>query len=333
MTLPGIGAKRALTLADTYLTWAALCAASHEQVAATVGRAAATKALAALPAQMPAQDLPDGVRVISIRESAYPPGLRTIADAPALLWVQGTLPPTDVPTLCVVGTRHPTAYGHAVASMAGTGTAANAMNHLSGLALGVDSVGAHAALDAGGRTWAILGQGLGSLAASGERAELAARILANGGGLISELPLGVPVAGHQLTRRNRLQSGMSQATLIAQTGLGTPEQAAGTMHAARYALLQGRILAVARPSGPWATEEKSTGNMALTNPNGMDPALVYVTGDAAAVIQARRPAADIVINGRNDLPGLFATVKSAHANKSAPSTAGQGDDGAEPVLF
>lgn len=333
MTLPGIGVKRALALADTYLTWDALTKATIDQVAATVGPATATKAFADLPADAPVQDLPDEVHIISIREPGYPNLLRSIPDAPPLLWFTGTLPPEDMPALAVVGTRHPTAYGTAVAQMAGTGAAEHGIAVISGLALGSDSIGHRAALDAGGATWAVLGQGVDTLPASGDRAELAARIIGNGGGLISELPPGVQVAGHQLTRRNRLQSGMSQAILIAQTGLGTPEQAAGTMHAAKYALAQGRTLAVARPSGTWATEEKSAGNMVLSDPNGMDPSLMYLTGHAATLIAARRPAADVVINSRDDLPGLFATVKAIHANRNDQGTDQVAEGSLEPALF
>lgn len=330
LSLPGVGAKRALLLADAFGTWEALTAAGAEEIAAVIGNAAGHNLHGTIPPYAPDPDLPDGVRIISIREPDYPAILATIPDPPPLLWVAGTLPDPNRPALAVVGTRHPTGYGQAVTTMTAAGAIEHGIQIISGLALGVDSLAHQAAVDAAQPTWAILGQGVDTLGAHGARTELAQQILLGGGGLIAEVPCGTPVAGHQLTRRNRLQSGLSDATVIAQSGIATPDQPAGTMHTARYAIQQHRLLVVARPSGTWASEDRSAGNLALTDPTGMDPALVYATGQTAETIAARRPVADVTIHGRDDLPGLYQAVRERYDARGATVS---GSPEPVPALF
>lgn len=332
MTLPGIGAKRALALATAYPTWDALTAATADDLAAHVGRATADRLTATIPTTPPVVDLPDGVRLVSILDPDYPTLLRTIPDPPPLLWVAGTLPP-DGPALAIVGTRHPTRFGTSVAAAAAQAAARNSIAVISGLAHGIDATAHRATLDAGGRTWAVLGQGVDTLDATGLRTDLARDILRSGGGLIAEVPPGTPVAGHQLTRRNRLQSGLSQATLIAQSGVATANQPAGTMHTARYTVEQGRVLAVARPAGADATDERCAGNMALTHPHGMDPAAVHATGKIAAALATRRPAADLVIDGPQDLGILVAAVIDRYEAGSGSLPESLSESVESPALF
>ena len=124
---------------------------------------------------------------------------------------------------------------------------------VSGLALGVDTLCHEAALEAGGHTVAILANGLDSVY-PGQNRELAARILAAGGALLSEQPLGAPALPRNLVARDRLQSGMSAATIVMQTDL-----IGGTMHTVRYAVLQGRPLIAPVPQGTHADAPKSRG--------------------------------------------------------------------------
>lgn len=307
MTLPGVGEKRALALAETFGTWEQVLAATDSDLDAVLGTKTATDLRnRGLPATAPADDLPADTRVVSIHDTDYPPLLRTIADAPTLLWVTGTLPPPEVALLAVVGTRTPNTYGAAVARRIATDAASRGIPVVSGLANGVDSIAHSACLDAGVPTWAVLGQGLGTLPGSGDRADLAHRILTEGGGLISEVPLHTPVAAHLLTRRNRLQSGLAGAVMIAQTGLATGPKPAGTLHTARYAIAQRRPLAVAAVPHDLTGDPEMAGNAALTCPFGMDPGLLHATDpETAALIRMRVPVADLVVKTPQDLGYLY----------------------------
>jgi DNA processing protein len=310
MTLKGIGEKRALALAERFGTWDAVLSASDADLINVLGQATGTKFLELRPDAPPTAWLPTGCRIVSIHDAEYPPGLRSIPHSPTLLWVRGTLPPADAPALAVVGTRRPTEYGQSVARLAASEAVKQGFGVVSGLALGCDSLAHTAALDAGGGTWAILGCGIDMVDASGPRADLARRIVANGGGVLAEVPPGTPTASHLLTSRNRLQSGMAAATLIAQSGL-PGDRPAGTMHTARFAIEQDRLLVVGRPHGKWAEGEESAGNLALTDPNGCNPQAVYATKpDLVAKIAARKPAADIVLNGRDDLPEVWDQMRT-----------------------
>lgn len=306
--IPGIGEKRALLLADRFGTWGAVLAAQDAEIRGLLGQAVGTKFLRTRPEILEAPALPPGCTVISILDPEYPARLRGIPNPPTLLWVRGTLPPPGRPAVAIVGTRHPTAYGQAVARQAATSAVEAGLGVVSGLATGSDSLAHAAALAAGGGTWAVLGCGVDMVAADGPRGELAARIVASGGGLIAEVPPGTPTAVHLLTRRNRLQSGLALATLIAQSGL-PGAQPAGTMHTARFTIEQGRLLVVPQPRGRWADEPESAGNLALTDPHGCDPAVVYATKpDIVARIAARKPVADIVPTRHDDLPAAWEAV-------------------------
>jgi len=305
MSLPGIGEVRAVALAEAFGSWQALAVAGEDHLVAILKPATTAKVLPHLTEQPPALNLPAGVRVISIYDPEYPPRLRNIRKAPTLLWVTGTLPPPDAPAVAIVGTRNPTPFGEAAATQAARGAVEHGISVVSGLARGIDSIAAQTAVSAGAPTWAVLGQGVDTIEAGSDRATLADRILATGGGLLAEVPPGTAVVKHLLTARNRIQSGLSDAVYIAQSGLPA-DGPAGTMHAARYALEHQRMLVVPRPSGKWAAEPRSAGNLALTDPHGCDPAAVYADQPSlAAIVAARHPVADLVLNHRDDLPLLW----------------------------
>lgn len=310
LMLPGVGVKRAIALGRRFGTWEAFLAASPDHLAGVLGAAVAMRVVEVMPSSVPEADLPEGVRVVSIYEDSYPASLRAIPDAPPLLWWQGTLP--SGPTLAVVGTRTPNAFGAQVATLAASVAAGHRIGTVSGLALGVDSLAHRASMDSGAPTWAVLGQGISTLPKHGDRGELARRIVAAGGGLLSEVPPSTPVAAHMLTARNRIQSGLSAATFIAQTGLATPLKPAGTLHTARFAIEQGRLLAVAAPPTTVEPDEAMAGNAALVAPEGVDPTLLHITDpDLSATVAARQPAADKVIAHPNDLHELCAHIRAS----------------------
>jgi len=173
---------------------------------------------------------------------------------------------------------------------------------VSGLARGVDTLCHEAALRAGGHTVAVLANGLDTVYPR-QNSELADRILAQGGALLSEQPPGTPALPKHLTRRNRIQSGMSVATIVMQTDI-----VGGTMHTARYTLLQGRLLAAPVPQGVHAAVPKSQGLLALTQRTGTDLGhLLEAKGALAALLEqhfANHPVA-MPIRGNGDYAKLL----------------------------
>ena len=239
--------------------------------------------------------------VIRINAPDYPAGLRSIPSPPKTLWVRGTLPPAAA--VAVVGTRHPSRFGRSVADAAARSAVAAGLAVISGLAAGIDTVAHESALAAGGLTWAVLGSGV-DVPTPISNAALAEEIVARGGGLIAEVPLGTPVGRQQLVARDRIQSGLSLAVVICQC-----ETSSGAMHTARFAVVQGRLLVVVRPRGPDGAVTACSGNVALADPNGCDPALLSATGRTAELLRARRPMADVVIDDREELAELFERLR------------------------
>jgi DNA processing protein len=234
---------------------------------------------------------------IGIAAPGYPAALASIPSPPKLLWVRGTLPPPAA--VAVVGTRNPTAFGREVAELAARGATEAGLGVISGLAAGVDTVAHKSALKAGGRTWAVLGSGVDVPTPTANTA-LAGEILDKGGGLLAEVPPGTSVTRRQLVARDRIQTGLSLAVVVCQC-----EIASGTMHTARFAILQGRLLVVMRPRGAESDLAANGGNLALSDPNGCDPTLLSATGKAAQMISGRRPVADLVVEDRDGLAALW----------------------------
>lgn len=179
-----------------------------------------------------------GVSAITLEDEGYPSSLRTVADPPPVLYVQGELVPEDELSVALVGTRRPTVYGRQAAELFARGLAENGVTVVSGLARGVDTFAHRAALEGGGRTLAVLGSGL-DIIYPGENRKLASEI-AERGAVISEFPLGTKPDGANFPRRNRIISGLSVATLVVEAG-----ETSGALITAEFALEQGRdVLAV-----------------------------------------------------------------------------------------
>lgn len=226
------------------------------------------------------------IRAIEPTVPGYPRLLAGLARPPARLWLTGEPPPERA--VAVVGTRHPDPAGRALAArwaaeLAGAGYAV-----VSGLAVGIDAAAHRAALEAGGRTWAVLGCGVDRPACP-EDPSLGGDIVAAGGGLIAEVPPGTPASAQTLVARDRIQTGLSLACVVVQTDLRS-----GTMHTARFCLQQGRVLAVAVPP-PGSGAASWAGNRALLDPRGSDPAVVHARGGLARELAGRRPLADLAI--------------------------------------
>jgi DNA processing protein len=160
-----------------------------------------------------------GIAVLTWHDEGYPARLKEIYDFPPVLYVRGSLTAADEWCLAVVGTRRATAYGRQVTEEIVSDLARNNITIVSGLARGVDSIAHQAALDAGGRTVAILAGGLDTIYPP-ENLGLARRIVEQGA-LISEYPLGTKPRADHFPRRNRILSGMSLGVLVTEAGEGS----------------------------------------------------------------------------------------------------------------
>lgn len=148
----------------------------------------------------------------------------------------------SLPRLTVVGSRRPTAYGRAVTTTLTTEIAELGVAIVSGLAFGVDALAHEAALSSGAPTLAVMAGGLDKIYPASHY-DLAQRILAGCGALISEYPQGYPAQKHTFIERDRLMAALGDAVLITEA-----TERSGTMHTARFALDLGRpVMAVPGP--------------------------------------------------------------------------------------
>ncbi|MBY0524910.1 MAG: DNA-processing protein DprA [Gemmataceae bacterium] len=182
-----------------------------------------------------------GVRLLAPGAQDYPPTLVNIPDAPHLLYLRGTLETRDANAVGIVGSRHCTAYGRRVAERLAAELVRAGCTVISGLARGIDGCAHRGALQAGGRTLAVLAGGLSKIYPP-EHKELADQVSASGG-LISEAAMTMePMAG-MFPARNRIISGMSRAVVIVEAA-----QKSGALITATHAAEQGRpVFAVPGP--------------------------------------------------------------------------------------
>ena len=174
-----------------------------------------------------------GVRAVTWHDPEYPSPLKETYDPPPVLFLKGRLLPQDQRAVAVVGTRRATAYGReACATLVGD-LARSGVTIVSGLALGIDGVSHRVAIEAGGRTIAVLGSGLDVIYPA-EHRPLAQQV-AQAGALVSEHPLGTRPMAQNFPRRNRILSGMTRGVLVVEA----PE-ASGAMWTVHWALEESR---------------------------------------------------------------------------------------------
>lgn len=182
-----------------------------------------------------------GIAVVTCLDPAYPPRLRMIPDPPPLLAMTGALQPGDELAVAVVGTRDPTPAGRLVAQQLARALASAGLTVVSGLARGVDGAAHRGALEANGRTLAVLGCGIDQTYPAQHRA-LRRQIEARGA-VLSELPWGAAPLAHHFPRRNRIISGLSVGVLVTEAAARS-----GSLITARLAAEQGReVFAVPGP--------------------------------------------------------------------------------------
>ena len=181
-------------------------------------------------------------------------------EPPLILWYRGDFSISQLPGLAVIGTREATPEGVAGGEYLSGQFAQRGFNIVSGLAIGCDTCGHKGALKVGGKTTAILANGLdhGSIYPP-ENQELAEEIVSKGGLLLSEYRIGTTVNRYNLVARDRLQAGLSLATLVVQTG-----ERGGTMHAATTTLKANKPLYTVLYKDPATNNhEKCLGNALL----------------------------------------------------------------------
>lgn len=240
-------------------------------------------------------------QIVVYTDPQYPTQLRSVADAPLLLYVHGDVQLLSSPQLAIVGSRNPTPSGADTAHAFAASLAQIGLTITSGMALGIDAAAHRGALSVGGTTIAVAGTGLDRVYPARHR-ELAHEI-AERGALVSEFALGAPPRREHFPQRNRLISGMSLGVLVVEAAIQS-----GSLITARLAGDQGReVFAI---------------------PGSIHSPLAR--GCHALIRQGAK-----LVETANDIleeltPQLGAAVRAAHA--SAPMAAGEVDATTQRVL-
>ena len=176
----------------------------------------------------------DTILSVAPHEPAYPELLKQAAGHPETLYVIGKLPEPCRTAIAIVGTRKASPEGLKLARTIARTLSSAGVSIISGLALGIDGAAHEGALEGGTPTFAVLGNGIGSIYPPAHET-LAKRILENGGGLISEYPKDTPAFPAHFLERNRIVSGLSRAIVV----IEAPARS-GALSTARHAAEQGR---------------------------------------------------------------------------------------------
>jgi len=236
---PGLGPTKAKKLVEHFGSPEAVLRAPLTELEATGIQAISAQSLATgKSAELAREELAKAsaadVALISIDDLMYPPRLKQIYDPPPILYVRGDAEVLIKPGVAMVGTRHPTPYGSGMAERLGCDLAAQGLVIVSGMARGVDTASHRGAISAKGKTIAVFGTGVDVIYPK-ENSRLSEQILACGGALISEFPLGTFAAPQNFPIRNRIISGMSVGVLVIEAA-----EYSGTRITARCALEQNR---------------------------------------------------------------------------------------------
>jgi len=184
-----------------------------------------------------------GIKMIPFSDAAYPASLRAIADPPPLLYVKGELRDNDSRAIAIVGSRSASDYGRRIARDLARGLASFGFTVVSGMARGIDGMAHESALQAGGRTLAVLGSGVDR--AYPPEHEMLYRRISENGAVISELPMGARPIAFNFPARNRLISGLSLGVVVVEA-----TEKSGSLITASLAAEQGReVFAVPGEAG------------------------------------------------------------------------------------
>lgn len=174
------------------------------------------------------------IQSLTTKHKGYPTSLKQIHKVPRQLYIFGTIP--DQPMVAIVGTRKPTSYGSEVAYRLAYDLAAAGLTIVSGLAYGIDGIVHRAALDAGGKTVAVLGCGL-DVCYPARHQGLADKIADGHGAVLSEYPVGTPPLQHHFPARNRIIAGLCEGVVVPEA-----DAKSGSLITARLALEESRMV-------------------------------------------------------------------------------------------
>jgi DNA processing protein len=236
---PGLGPTRARKLVERFGSADAVFRASLTELESTGIQAVSAQALATgksaeLAREEIARAAAADATMVSFDDAGYPPRLKEIYDPPLVLYARGNAEVLTRPGIAMVGTRHPTPYGLGMAERLACDLATHGLVIISGMARGVDTASHRGAIAAKGKTVAVFGTGVDVIYPK-ENKGLAEQIVAGGGAILSELPMGTFPAPQNFPKRNRIISGMSVGVLVIEAG-----EYSGTRVTARCALEQNR---------------------------------------------------------------------------------------------
>jgi DNA processing protein len=236
---PGLGPTKARRVIEFFGSVQALFRASLTELEAAGLRAVSAQSLGTGRSMELAQDelakaAAVDARIVALDDPGYPAQLKQIYDPPLILYVRGSEAVISQPGIALVGTRHPTPYGSGMAERLACDLAARGLVIFSGMARGIDTAGHRGAIAAKGKTVAVWGTGVDEVYPK-ENKRLAEQILALGGAIISEFPIGTFPAPQNFPIRNRIISGISLGVLVVEAA-----EYSGTRITARCALEQNR---------------------------------------------------------------------------------------------
>jgi DNA processing protein len=236
---PGLGPTKARRVIEFFGSVQALFRASLTELEAAGLRAVSAQSLGTGRSMELAQDELGKVaaadaRIISLDDPGYPAQLKQIYDPPLVLYLRGNEAAISQPGIALVGTRHPTPYGSGMAERLACDLAARGLVIFSGMARGIDTAGHRGAIAAKGKTVAVWGTGV-DVVYPKENTRLVEQILALGGAVISEFPMGTFPAPQNFPIRNRIISGIALGVLVVEAA-----EYSGTRITARCALEQNR---------------------------------------------------------------------------------------------
>jgi DNA processing protein len=236
---PGLGPTKARRVIEFFGGVQALFRASLTELEAAGLRAVSAQSLGTGRSMEMAQDelgkaAAAGAQIVSLDDPRYPAQLKQIYDPPLILYVRGSDAVISQPGIALVGTRHPTPYGSGMSERLACDLAARGLIIFSGMARGIDTAGHRGAIAAKGKTVAVWGTGVDEVYPK-ENKKLAEQILALGGAVISEFPIGTFPAPQNFPIRNRIISGISLGVLVVEAA-----EYSGTRITARCALEQNR---------------------------------------------------------------------------------------------
>ncbi|MBU2986703.1 DNA-processing protein DprA [Saccharophagus degradans] len=245
--LPGVGAATYWQMLDRFPSIHSALQASPEALKPFLSQEALdTLALvrsqksASMAVQQVQRDMDwlqkNDITLVDTDHTAYPELLREIKRTPPLLYVKGCPASLNFPQVAIVGSRKPTPAGRDTAQAFGSDLAKSGFTITSGLAMGIDAAAHEGAVKVKGRTIAVIGTGIDSVYPQRNSA-LASEIIANGGAIVSEFPLGTDPQPQNFPQRNRIVSGLSFGVVVVEAAVKS-----GSLISARYALQQNREL-------------------------------------------------------------------------------------------